>query len=152
MKVEFKKTDLLALVLLAVFFWNPEWPTLGPDVPDVPAPSAELQALVKPVAELLAGYEQTKEFSAFYVAFADVVERDGKGEKILGNSLVVREYNRQAMDLMWQGRWQKVPGLSAAVDGVLLQHAGDDPKLEDTQRAKLVAALRAVAWAAQEAK
>lgn len=141
----------------------------GVDVlPDVPAPSAELQSLVAPIGELVRKSESESKskdenrnadavtLAWFYWDFAAVIEGDAAG--VVKTTAVVRTVNRDAVTLSLGGRIQPIAGLADAIDAALAKGIGETPgkidvkPLDGPTRARLVAALRAVAWACLEAR
>ncbi len=146
-----KTTDLIAIAAVAfVLFYQP---TTAPDVSPIPAPDAAAQAIVQPITAVLAGHKaEAAELAAFYHAAADVVRRDGAGNKIITTTAQLRVFLERAVTLRFQGAFAAVPGLSEAIhgpSGALSQMLGLE--VSELDHAKASAALDAVAWACQEA-
>jgi hypothetical protein len=102
-----KLSDLLAVVLLAVAYANPQIElgggTVTPVGPTIAAPSAELQALVTPIAALVVGDKAASdraELSAFCLALAEFHARD--------KSVIIKTTNllQRHTDLALQGLYQ----------------------------------------------
>ena len=161
-------TDWLAIGLLALVLWGDRidlsrfWPEA---TPTLPAPSAELQAVVTPIASLVAGETADADraaLSEYYAAFADVVSRDGK-TRIIATTGLLRTANERAGQLMFQqtglqGRyagivdaiaraWGNHLGIAATKDGATTYRVVD---LDDAKRAKAVEFYAALAWAFEQ--
>lgn len=147
-----KTTDLIALAAVAfVLFYQPA--VVPPDVSPIPAPDTSTQAIVQPIITVLAGHKaEAAELAAFYHTAADVVRRDGAGNKIISTTAQLRVFLERAVTLRFQGIFSKVPNLSEAIhgpSGALSQLLGLE--VAELDHAKAAAALDAVAWACQEA-
>ncbi len=144
-----KPTTYVAVLLIvagAVATWRKpvERPT-----PDANAPDAATRAIVANIREILAGHpEDGKQLAAFYLALADVIQRDAG--QVIKDMADVREVNRRAGLLMFQ-RTQlqgKYPGLGAAIESALSQLIGmDNVPVDAANRGAVIAAFRAIAWA-----
>jgi len=147
-----KTCDLLA-VALTVFVLFYQGGAIIPDSHFIPQPDATACNTVSAVSTLLAGHKgEAAQLAAFYHAAAEIVRRDGEGERVLTSTQQLRTFAERAVTLRFQGTFSKIPGLAAAIhgpQGALALLLGLDVKeLNHTQAA---AALEAVAWAAQEA-
>lgn len=144
-----KPTTYVAVLLIvagAVAAWRK--PVDRPQ-PDANGPDAATRAIVANVREILAGHpEDGKQLAAFYLALADVIQRDAG--QVIKDMADVREVNRRAGLLMFQ-RTQlqgKYPGLGAAIEAALSQLIGmDNVPVDDANRGAVTAAFRAIAWA-----
>jgi hypothetical protein len=140
-----KATDLAAIALAAVLFWNPTVSAV------IPAPTDTVS--VAQVTKVLAGHpEEAAQLGAYYLSAADVVRRDGSGAKVIKTNSNLRTFLERSATLRFQGAFQKVPGLSEAVhgpNGALAKMLG--LAAGDLDYAKAASALEAVAWACQEA-
>jgi hypothetical protein len=146
-----KTTDLIAIAAVAfVLFYSP---AVTPDVSPLPTPDAATQAIVQPIGTVLAGHgAEAAELAAFYHTAADVVRRDGAGNKIISTTAQLRVFLERAVTLRFQGAFTQITGLSDAIhgpSGALAQMLGLEVATLD--HAKAAAALDAVAWACQEA-
>ena len=148
-----KPTTYVAVLLIvagAVAAWRQ--PADRPE-PNANAPDAATRAIVANVREILTGHQEDgQRLAAFYLALADVVERDAG--QVLRDVADVREANRRAGLLMFQrtGVQGKYPGLSAAVESALTELIGlDNVPLDEAKRKNVVAAFRALAWACGDA-
>ena len=146
-----KTTDLIAIAAVAfVLFYTP---AVVPDVSPVPAPDTAAQAIVKPITAVLAGHpNEAAELAAFYRTAADVIRRDGVGNKIITTTAQLRTFCERAVTLRFQGAFTQITDLSEAIhgqSGALSQLLGLE--VAELDHAKAAAALDAVAWACQEA-
>ena len=146
-----KTTDLIAIAAVAfVLFYSP---AVTPDVSPLPTPDAATQAIVQPITGVLAGHKaEAADLAAFYHTAADVVRRDGAGNKIITTTAQLRVFLERAVTLRFQGAFAAVPGLSEAIhgqSGALSQLLGLE--VAELDHVKTAAALDAVAWACQEA-
>ena len=148
-----KPTTYVAVLLIvagAVAAWRK--PVDRP-TPDANAPDAATRAIVANIREILAAHpEDGKQLAAFYLALADVIQRDAG--QVIKDMADVREVNRRAGLLMFQ-RTQlqgKYPGLGAAIESALSQLIGmDNVPVDDASRGSVLAAFRAIAWACGDA-
>ena len=144
-----KPTTYVAVLLIvagAVAAWRK--PVDRP-TPDANAPDAATRAIVANIREILAAHpEDGKQLAAFYLALADVIQRDAG--QVIKDMADVREVNRRAGLLMFQ-RTQlqgKYPGLGAAIESALSQLIGmDNVPVDAANRGAVIAAFRAIAWA-----
>lgn len=152
-----KTTTITAVVLIAIgvlSVWKPSLPGPVP-VPVIDAPSVSLQALVKPIIEILndsRSHRQASILAAFYFEASEIIRRDGNNERIVKTGSHLRTFCERAATLRFQGVFSKVPGLAEAIhggDGALPKILGLDPGPIDHE--KSADALHAVAWACQEA-
>jgi hypothetical protein len=148
-----KPTTYVAVLLIvagAVAAWRK--PVERPE-PDANAPDAATRAIVANVKGILAGHsEDGKQLAGFYLALADVIERDAG--QVIKNMADVREINRRAGLLMFQRTelQGKYPGLGAAIEAALSQLIGmDNVPVDDRNRQTVIAAFRAIAWACGDA-
>ncbi|MDY0346021.1 MAG: hypothetical protein RBR44_05660, partial [Bacilli bacterium] len=111
-----KTTDLIAIAAVAfVLFYSP---AVVPDVSPIPAPDVATQTIVQPITAVLAGHKaEAAELAAFYHTAADVVRRDGAGNKIISTTAQLRVFLERAVTLRFQGIFSKVPNLSEAIHG-----------------------------------
>ena len=146
-----KPSTLIALLLIVVgaaAYWN-NWTPRPQPQPTPERPSAALVAAVQPVIAILKNHrEDGLRLSAFYAAVADVLTRD-QGE-VIKTTLQLRELHRRAGLLAFQ-RTEivgKYPGLSDAIDKVLVDQVGlDNVTMDSAHRAKAIDAFKALAWA-----
>lgn len=148
---QLKTTDLLAIALAAfVLLYQP---AAKPTPDTIPVPDTQAQAMVKPITAVLDGHKaEAAELAAFYRVTADMVRRDGAGNKIITTTAQFRVFLERAVTLRFQGAFAKVPGLSEAIhgpSGALSQLLGLDAA--ELDHAKAANALDAVSWACQEA-
>jgi hypothetical protein len=146
-----KTTDLIAIAAVAfVLFYSP---AVTPDVSPLPTPDAATQAIVQPIGTVLAGHgAEAAKLAAFYHTAADVVRRDGAGNKIITTTAQLRVFLERAVTLRFQGAFTQITGLSEAIhgpSGALSQLLGLE--VAELDHVKTAAALDAVAWACQEA-
>lgn len=166
-----KTSDFLAAGLLALVLWGgnltPPTPTPTP-APALTAPGPQLQAIVLPIAAVVTGTKATEDRSAladYYAAWADLLERDGTGKKLVATTAVLAEANATAGGLMFQqtgiaGRYDQGKKLSSTIDQALGTWIGiADGKggflneaLDDGKRAKAVEFARAMQWALSQAE
>ena len=151
---------LAAAGLIVAAAWGkiplPELPGVV-DVPAVvvPEPSAELQRLVAPVAEALAGLPPDKRqlWAATWSKAAVVVEAEGSTSvAVFTDTPSLRTLTTVALDLAWRRIGNQPPGsvagLREAVEAAMRGVLGLDsvPVTADT-RAKYAAVANAIAWA-----
>lgn len=142
-----KPSTLIALALVGLALWLNKGklvPDVTPDVKPIPVvvPAADLQALVAAV-KAFAGQKHAATAAQFYRDFADVLSRD-TSPLTLGQ---FRNAHAKAQTLAFQ-RTEIVgamPGLSAAIDGVLASSLGKEDVALPRQKA--VDTLNAIAWA-----
>ena len=115
----------------------------------IPAPSAELQAVVAPITAKLKEQPATAAtYAGIYRAVANLIEAEP--DKIRTNA-DIRAVVIEAGD--WATR-NKIgsPGTAELIDGIVKAQLGDDPApLDPAKRAKAIALYRAIAWACKEA-
>lgn len=132
MTFSLRPTDLAAVVLLAVAFWNPQidlgggTPTPSP-VPTIIAPSAELQSLLTPIAALAVGDHAAvdrPELSGFCLALAEFHARD-KGA-IVKTVQLLQRHNDLSLQGMFQGTGMgtRYAGTAAAINLALGNRLG----------------------------
>ena len=153
-------TRLAAAGLIVAAAWGqiplPQLPSVV-DVPAVvvPEPSAELQRLVAPVAEALAGLPADKRalWAATWSKAAVVVEAEGSTSvAVFTDTPSLRTLTTVALDLAWRRIGNQPPGsvagLREAVEAAMRGVLGLDsvPVTPDT-RAKYAAVANAIAWA-----
>jgi hypothetical protein len=153
-------TRLAAALLIVAAAWGkiplPDLPGVV-DVPAVvvPEPSAELQRLVAPVAEALAGRPADKRqlWAATWSKAAVVVEAEGSTSvAVFTDTPSLRTLTTVALDLAWRRIGNQPPGsvagLREAVEAAMRGVLGLDsvPVTADT-RAKYAAVANAIAWA-----
>ena len=148
-----KPTTYVAVLLIvagAVAAWRQ--PASRPE-PNPNAPDAATRAIVANVREILSGHQEDgKRLAAFYLALADVIQRDAG--QVIRDMADVREVNRRAGLLMFQQTdlQGKYPGLGDAIEAALAQLVGmDNAPLDDAKRKTVIAAFRAIAWACGDA-
>lgn len=138
---------LIAGVLIYSGWQNGPAPAPVPEPAPVVAPSAELQQAVKLVGELVRGRPQAPQLAAFYAAAAEVISRDSE---TVTSTQQVADWLTDASTLQIQGTdlAGSIPGLAAAHYTAVASQIGTEPTaLDDAKRQKLVAVLRALAWA-----
>lgn len=142
--------DVIAAGAIAVILFGG---TQRHDDAAIPRPTVDVQQIVAPVTAALAGHrDEARQLSAFYHSAAETVARDGEGAKVLQSTAHLRTFCERAATLRFQGAFQKVPGLAAAIhgpDGALAKLLG--LQVAELDHGKAATALRAVAWACQEA-
>ena len=146
-----KPSDFLAIALAFVAIVYMNGTATRPDGSAIPQPAVEARQAVAPVTAALAGHrDEARQLAAFYHSAADALRRDGAG--VVQNTGQLRTFCERAVTLRFQGAFQKVPGLSAAIhgpDGALATLLGLE--VVELDHGKAAAALDAVAWACQEA-
>jgi len=148
-----KPADFLAigLAFLAIVYLGDG--AQRPDDAAIPPPTADVQQVVAPVTAALSGHrDEARQLAAFYKSAAETVFRDGEGAKVIKSTAHLRTFCERAATLRFQGAFQKVPGLSAAIhgpEGALAKLLGLE--VAELDHGKAAMALRAVAWACQEA-
>ena len=148
-----KPTTLLAVALIVaglVATWRPDETTDEL----IPAPAeAATRAIVAPVTQQLAGHEEeARQLAAFYHAAAEVLRRDGAGQRVVQTTAHLKTFCERAVTLRFRGAFAAVPGLAEAIhgpDGALAKLLGLE--VTELDHARAAAALDAVAWACQEA-
>ncbi len=120
-----------------------------------PAPTETLQKIVAPIKSVGLGVDDSQRLSKFYLALADVIERDENG--IVKSSAEVRLINERSGRLCFgkTGIAGRYPRLAEEIDAVIGFGTGAariDGKWESVEithenRRGLVEAIRAVAWA-----
>jgi hypothetical protein len=144
-----KPTTYVALLLIVVGALAAWRKPADRPTPDANAPDASTRAIVANIREILAGHpEDGRQLAAFYLALADVIQRDAG--QVIKDMADVREVNRRAGLLMFQrtGLQGKYPGLGAAIEAALSQLIGmDNVPVDDANRGAVTAAFRAIAWA-----
>lgn len=153
-------TRLAAAGLIVAAAWGkiplPELPGVV-DVPAVvvPEPPADLQALVQPVAEALAGVPADKRalWAATWAKAAVVVQAEGSTSvAVFTDTPSLRLMTQVALDVSWRRLGEMPPGavagLREAVEAAMRNVLGLDsvPVTADT-RAKYAAVANAIAWA-----
>lgn len=122
----------------------------------LPAPNPSVQESVRGITEALTGArEDAIEVAGLYQALADVLEDDGESEApVVSTTGEVREGYVRAGKLCFQYRLKgKYPTLSGDIDSHVKRAIGTlDVPLTPDLRAKLVSALRDIAWAAWSAE
>lgn len=148
-----KPADFLAIGLAFVAIVYLGGGAQHPDGAAISPPTTEVQRVVAPVTAALAGHrDEARQLAAFYHSAAETVRRDGAGAKVIKSTAHLRTFCERAATFRFQGAFQKVPGLAAAVhgpDGALAKLLGLE--VAELQHGKAADALDAVAWACQEA-
>lgn len=115
----------------------------------IPAPSAELQAVVASITAKLKEQPATAAtYAGIYRAVANLIEAEPEKIKTTDD---IRAVVVEAGD--WATR-NKIgtPGTAELIDGIAKAQLGDDPlPLDAAKRAKAIALYRAIAWACKEA-
>ncbi len=148
-----KPTTLLAVALIVaglVATWRPDETTDD----TIPAPAeAATRAIVAPVTQRLGGHEEeARQLGTFYHAAAEVLRRDGNGQRVVQTTAHLKTFGERAVTLRFQGAFNAVSGLADAIhgpDGALAKLLGLE--VTELDHARAAAALDAVAWACQEA-
>lgn len=107
----------------------------------------EHQAIAAEVRRMMAGHPQRGQVAAFYAAMADLVPR--LPENATGHQ--ARRWFETAAKLQFGDTFQRVPGLAEAIhgpNGIIAKIYGTEAGPLD--RAKMKAALLAVAWACSD--
>lgn len=125
---------------------------------NITAPPRALQKIVAPIRDTKWDADDAKRLSEFYLALADVIERDENG--IVKSSAEVRLINERSGRLCFgkTGIAGRYPRLAEDIDVVIGYGIGSkriDGKWESveitgTNRKSLAEAVRAVAWACGE--
>ena len=148
-----KPADFLAIGLAFVAIVYLGGGAQRPDSTVIPLPAGEVQQVVAPATAALAGNrDEARQLAAFYHSAAETVRRDDAGAKVIKSTAHLRTFCERAATLRFQGAFQKVPGLAAAVhgpDGALAKLLGLE--VAELEHGKAADALDAVAWACQEA-
>lgn len=122
-------------------------PLPGPQVPEPPPHLVPAAQRLREVIQAGADAGERAVLCGFFCAAADTLERDTQVVTTTGQ---VRAWLIDADRLVLQGRGVSVPGFGAAKDTVLDAAVGRDRQPVTPEiRSKLVAALRAIAWAAR---
>lgn len=118
-------------------------------------PSRVLREVVAPIRGTALNRSDARRLAEFYLALADVVERDEAG--IIRTSAEVRLINERSGRLCFEktGIAGRYPGLAAEIDTVIAHGIGGkriDGKWESVEithenRGSLAESLRAIAWA-----
>lgn len=164
MTLALKKTDLAAIALaLVVLFggklnlpqiaWNDSTPAVS-----VPAPSAELQAVVSPIAALVIGDKAAAdraELAGLFSALAEFHSRDKA--TVISTVQLLQRHNELSLQAFYMGTGMKgrYATLGASVDAALGKHLGilqADGKykagpLDAATAAKVAEFCKAMAWA-----
>jgi hypothetical protein len=129
-------------------------------IPDLAPPDANLATLVQPIITILSSGnvqdlpKDSRNIQSFYWDMADTLERD-KSSQIVKNTDQLRQLNVAAGTLMFQqtGMQNKYVGLAAAIDKALSTTIGlDIVDLNSAKRQDAINVLKAISWAAQEAR
>lgn len=164
-----RKSDWIVLAALAVALWGgnlSKYVTIGggggkTPAPSVPAPSAELQAVVRPVAALVVGEKAAAdraELAALALALAEFHGRDRAA--LIKTTALLADHNAAALQAFYQatGMTGRYAGLGAAVDKALggwIGAAAPDgtfksAALDAAAAAKIAEFYRGAAWAFSE--
>ena len=147
-----------ALLIVAALWGKIPLPELGvANVPAVvvPEPTPELQRLVQPVAQALAGVPADKRalWAATWSKAAVVVEAEGTTSvPVFTDTQSLRAFTTVALDVAWRRLGNQAPGgvagLREAVEGAMRSVLGLDsvPVTADT-RGRYVEVAKAIAWA-----
>ena len=128
------------------------------DAPEVsiPVPNPDIQESVYGISMALSGARaDALEVAGLYQALADVLEDDGNSqEQLTSTTGEFRSAHVRAGRLCFQQKLKgKYPGLPVQIDEHIAKAIGSlDVPLTPEFRAKLVTALREIAWAAEVAK
>ena len=151
---------IAAALLIVAALWGkipvPQMPGIV-DVPTVvvPEPTAELQRLVAPVAQALAGVPADKRqlWAATWSKAAVVVEAEGTTSvAVFTDTPALRAFTGIALDVAWRRLGNQAPGgvagLKDAVEAAMRGALGLDsvPVTADT-RARYADVAKAIAWA-----
>ena len=153
-------TRLAAALLIVAAAWGkiplPDLPGVV-DVPAVvvPEPSADLQMLVAPVAEALAGLpaKDRQLWAATWSKAATVVEAEGSTtQPAFVDTPALRLFTAIALDISWRRLGGHAPGtvagLKEVVEGAMKQAIGmDSVAVTPALRARYGETARAIAWA-----
>lgn len=151
---------LAAAVLIVAAAWGkiplPQMPGVV-DVPAivVPEPSAEMQRLVAPVADALAGLPADKRqlWAATWAKAALVVEAEGTTTvAVFTDTPSLRLFTTIALDVAWRRLGEQAPGsvegLKASVETAMRSAIGlDAVPVTGEMRARYADVARAIAWA-----
>lgn len=151
---------LAAAVLIVAAAWGkiplPQMPGVV-DVPAivVPEPSAEMQRLVAPVADAIAGLPADKRqlWAATWAKAALVVEAEGTTTvAVFTDTPSLRLFTTIALDVAWRRLGEQAPGsvdgLRAAVETAMRSAIGlDAVPATSEMRARYAEVARAIAWA-----
>jgi hypothetical protein len=159
------KSDWIVLVAVAVALFGGkliEGISLGggTPAPAVPEPSPELQAVVKPIAALVAGENAAQdraELSAFCLALAEFHGRDKAA--LVKTTKTLADHNAAALQALYQstGMTGRYAGLGASIDKALGGYLGvanadgtyKAVELTAATAAKTAEFYQALAWAFQ---
>lgn len=117
-------------------------------------PTGDLRRLVKPIREIKIRSEDQWKIACFFVAFADTLENNGEA---LTRASTVRTVNSNAGNIFFEksldDQYEDLPEEIDAIIGESLnlkktQEGWEERELTERDRARLVEAFRAVAWAA----
>lgn len=162
----FYKSDWIVVVCAAALLFGGKLAdgiSLGGGVstPTIEAPSAELQAIVQPIAAMVTGEHAAvdrAELSAYRLALAEFHDRDD-AEKVKTTARL-EAFNKTALRSLWlkTGMEDRYPSMWSAVDKSLAGYIGipmenDNYKAVDFTRAmaaKTVEFYSALAWAFQQ--
>ena len=153
---------IAAAVLIVAAAWGkiplPQMPGVV-DVPAivVPEPSAEMQRLVAPVADALAGLPADKRqlWAATWAKAALVVEAEGTTTvAVFTDTPSLRLFTTVALDVAWRrvagNQPGALPGLREAVEAAMKAAMGlDAVPVTPEMRARYAEVAKALAWAAQ---
>lgn len=159
MKIDF--TTIVLAGVLAFLVWGPQdfsfitkyFPDLGTvNVPDdrMPAPSAELQEQVAGITDIIrANPNHARDgqlIGNFFRDFAAVAVTNTEKVKTKED---IRKVNVASGKILFDqlGIKGDYPGLSKAIDKVIMDNVGKNGPLDSATREKARAAFRAVAWA-----
>ncbi len=122
------------------------------------APTQSLREVVAPIRKIGLDDEDARRLTKFYLALADVIERDENG--IIKTSAEVRLINERSGRLCFEktdiaGRY---PRLADEIDAVIgfgigskcIDGKWESVEINEKNRRSLVEALRAVAWACEK--
>ena len=148
-----------ALLIVAALWGKVPLPQV-PGVVDVPAvvvpePSAELQRLVAPVAQALAGLPADKRqlWAATWSKAAVVVEAEGTTSvPVFTDTPSLRLFTQIALDVAWRRLGNQAPcsvdGLKAAVENAMRSALGlDSVPVTGEMRGRYAEVAQAIAWA-----
>ena len=139
-----KPNVVIGILLICVggfLYYGKQAPKPTPK-PSLPEPTADLKTLVAPLSQWK-GKPGAQDVANFYRDFADILARDPKSR----TTGWFRSGHQEAQALFAQKTdlAGKLPGISAAIDSVLMQTLGKEDGPLDKQKA--INALNAIAWA-----
>jgi hypothetical protein len=123
-------------------------PTPTPSVPAIPPPSDALKAAVAPITAKLKGDPVAPHLAGFLGGMADAVQADVDG-LVKNNATLQKAITSGIVFAFPPGVKTGPEGTAALLNSTLLSLLGNQPGAFDRQKA--VDALRAMAWACQEA-